>query len=105
MIKVTKRWVGEQGAWTAAMLKVLGIEWPPFKGWAKALDGVEITEQQRVEVERLHRARLESQQKAAERHAAMSQKIFWTTPGDEFRVHRKKPAGWDELQQPPGELF
>ena|SRR6185312_10551025 len=107
MFKVTKRWVGEQGAWTAAMLKALGIEWPPFKGWVGALEGVEITQQQKAEVERLHAARLKQHAHSAERHAAMSLKVFWTTPNERggFRVHRTRPANWDSRPQPEGELF
>ena len=32
------------GGYTRAQLKVLGIDWPPPKGWAKALVGQDIEE-------------------------------------------------------------
>lgn len=34
----------EAGGYTRAQLKVLGIDWPPPKGWAKALVGQDIEE-------------------------------------------------------------
>jgi len=32
------------GGWNRAQLTVLGVSWPPKKGWAKALAGTEISE-------------------------------------------------------------
>lgn len=41
------------GGWNKAQLAVLGITWPPEKGWIRRLDGKEITEEEFSEVKRL----------------------------------------------------
>lgn len=34
------------GAWTLAQLQILGIKWPPKKGWLKNLIGKQVTHEQ-----------------------------------------------------------
>ena len=40
---VTKQWLKDNatlnGSWTRAQLNVLGIEWPPAKGWQDRISG------------------------------------------------------------------
>lgn len=52
---VTKTWVHAhktvRGGWTKKQLAVLGVPWPPPKGWLKAVVGTQITESQRIEFE------------------------------------------------------
>ena len=33
----------ENGAWTRAQLALLGIEWPPVRGWKGGIIGMEVT--------------------------------------------------------------
>lgn len=35
-----------KGGYTKKQLAAIGVDWPPQKGWAKAVVGKEITEQQ-----------------------------------------------------------
>ena len=48
---ITERWLKAHGTraagWTAAQLRVLGVPWPPRKGWLKQLVGVSVTQAQR----------------------------------------------------------
>lgn len=46
-MKVTKKFIfdntTEKGAWTRAQLEILGIKWPPVKGWQQRVIGKELT--------------------------------------------------------------
>lgn len=50
-MEITKNWLlsnrTKNGAWTKRQLQVLGIEWPPKKGWQKVVIGENITEQEK----------------------------------------------------------
>lgn len=36
----------ERGAWTRAQFKVLGLPWPPTKGWQQRIIGKELTKEE-----------------------------------------------------------
>ena len=40
------RYKGASGGWSKAQLAVLGVSWPPSKGWIERLVGQEITDLQ-----------------------------------------------------------
>lgn len=48
---VTAEWIHAcatvNGGWTAAQLKILGVEWPPQHGWIARCVGMQITTEQR----------------------------------------------------------
>jgi hypothetical protein len=46
-----------EGGWTKAQFKILGVPWPPRKGWKKSVIGKAITED---EVKRFIEAREET---------------------------------------------
>jgi len=54
MVKVTKDFIHagktEKGGWTSAQLALLGVKWPPHKGWiAKvAASDLRLTEEQAI---------------------------------------------------------
>jgi hypothetical protein len=58
--------LGERAGWTRKALAVLGVPWPPVKGWLHGLAGIRITLQQKEEFERICRAQTK---KVAERNA------------------------------------
>lgn len=43
MVKVTKEFIVSgrtgPGGWCAAQLRMLGVKWPPAKGWIEAVEG------------------------------------------------------------------
>jgi len=95
-MKITRSWISENGAWTAAMLAEVGIEWPPFKGWVDSLVGREITEAQRINIEGLNRQRNDKHAADAVRHAAKAEQVYYTRPdgkGD-WVGSWEKPEGW-----------
>jgi len=51
-MKITAEWIHAhktpRGAWTRKQLAVLGVEWPPERGWISRVEGHTITEEQRV---------------------------------------------------------
>ncbi len=57
-MKVTYQWLKDNatlnGSWTRAQLNVLGIEWPPAKGWQERVWGKELNDR---EVEQFKAAR------------------------------------------------
>lgn len=57
-MRVTKQWLVDNatlnGAWTRSQLNVLGIEWPPAKGWQDRICGKELNDR---EVEQFKAAR------------------------------------------------
>lgn len=48
-MKITNKFLNdnktENGAWTKAQLKSIGVDWPPQKGWKKKILGSEISEE------------------------------------------------------------
>lgn len=68
---VTEQWLtahsNKGAAWTSGQLRVLGVEWPPKRGWTRRVVGTSITKEQRAAFEQL----------ASERQAR-----------DERRLHR-----------------
>ena len=59
---VTSEWVHEnatrRGGWTADQLAVLGVAWPPAKGWLSRLVGTTITCHRKRQFEEAHRKRM-----------------------------------------------
>lgn len=58
MFRVTSKWIHRYphkppAGWTARQLKLLGVSWPPQKGWLSQLEGTEISEDDAREFERL----------------------------------------------------
>jgi hypothetical protein len=58
MHTITRKWAHEwctkpPAGWTAAQLRVLGVAWPPKKGWLSALRGKTIPDEQARQFERL----------------------------------------------------
>lgn len=58
MHRVTQDWLKANSrngvvGWNAKQLAVLGISWPPHKGWAREIEGKSITDQQRFDFEAL----------------------------------------------------
>jgi hypothetical protein len=55
MFKVSREWIDqfctEAGGWTRDQLEVIGIEWPPIKGWKAKAIGRELTDEQRLRFE------------------------------------------------------
>lgn len=56
MFTVTTEWLEanktSRGAYTQQQLLVLGVEWPPRKGWQKMVVGTEIRDAQSLQFER-----------------------------------------------------
>lgn len=50
MVKVTEQYLNDnrtaRGAWTAKQFEVLGVAWPPQRGWKRHVIGTEIDEGQ-----------------------------------------------------------
>jgi len=46
-MKITKRFLMDNrtksGAWTAEQLRIIGVKWPPVKGWQGRMVGKELT--------------------------------------------------------------
>lgn len=34
----------DNGAWTSAQLRILGIDWPPISGWMQRVVGIELSD-------------------------------------------------------------
>ena len=75
MHQITDEWLERNAtggkAWTAAQFRCLGIEWPPYKGWRRALVGTIIEDEQAREFERLgvaRRAKFGKQADVAPKH-------------------------------------
>ncbi len=55
---VTETWIRahstKNAGWTEPQLRVLGVPWPPPRGWLRRLVGTAITQAQRVGFEALH---------------------------------------------------
>lgn len=47
-----------KAGWTRAQLKILGVKWPPKKGWLTRKIGDKITELQLAELQRLQQQRI-----------------------------------------------
>lgn len=49
-VRLTREFIhaakSDAGGWNRKQLKVVGIDWPPRKGWIQRLEGVEISEEQ-----------------------------------------------------------
>lgn len=56
MFTITAEWLEanktSKGAYTQQQLLVLGVEWPPRKGWQKRVIGAEIRDAQKLQFER-----------------------------------------------------
>ena len=54
---VTKQWIHDNtttgGSWTANQLKILGVSWPPPKGWINRVDGMELCDVDQQKFEQL----------------------------------------------------
>ena len=52
-MKLTKKFINDHrtksGAWTREQLRIIGVSWPPVKGWQSLVDGKEITGAQKAE--------------------------------------------------------
>jgi hypothetical protein len=55
MMIVTKEWINNNktinNGFTKKQLSVLGVDWPPKKGWVRQCIGMEITDKQKIEFE------------------------------------------------------
>mgnify|MGYP001606919754 CR=1 FL=1 len=75
---ITSEWlhvhasVGGVG-WNAAQLRVLGVAWPPRKGWLSRLVGTKISREVKAEFERL---RYTDEQRVAQRKAWKEQRKY-----------------------------
>ena len=54
---VSKVWIHDNttlgGSWTANQLKILGVSWPPPKGWINRVEGMEIRDVDQQKFEQL----------------------------------------------------
>lgn len=70
MFTVTTEWLEasktSRGAYTQQQLLVLGIEWPPRKGWQKRVTGTEIRDAQSLQFERYGKVAKSPYQKCME---------------------------------------
>lgn len=103
MHRVTREWLKQSGggeviALTADQLKVFGITWPPPKGWAEMLVGMEMTDEQKGKVESLRVKRIAENKRRDERHEKMTNERYYTWPDPThpcgWRGSRTKPADW-----------
>ena len=91
MFKITQEWIqrfaSEKGGWNKPQLAAIGVEWPPPQGWRIRVSGTEITDEKRIEFERLQG---QSQQaiKVARGRANMA-----TNPV--YRTFPDGKGGWD----------
>ena len=57
--QVTRPWLMEyqsaRKAWTRRQLTLIGVSWPPRKGWTYRVEGLMISEEARAEFERIAR--------------------------------------------------
>jgi hypothetical protein len=51
------RYATRNRGWTKKQLAILGVAWPPRRGWLRAMVGREITEEQRAAFEHAHAQR------------------------------------------------
>ena len=55
MFKVTDEWITKhatvKGGYKAEQLKLIGVRWPPKKGWKRTASGKHITEEDRIKFE------------------------------------------------------
>jgi hypothetical protein len=58
---VTREWIDQNQtgncAWTADQLKILGVSWPPSKGWKQKVIGLILSDEQRIRFEHLGQQR------------------------------------------------
>lgn len=58
MIEITSKWLHDNstrgGGWTAKQLRVLGVQWPPRRGWLADLIGQRMTPAQKADFEAHH---------------------------------------------------
>jgi len=54
---VTREWLNQhrtpRGGWTAAQLRLLGVPWPPVRGWVATVIGQPLTVETREAFERV----------------------------------------------------
>lgn len=86
MHTVTRKWLAENGtkgiAWNREQLKVLGLNYPPPKGWKDAICGTAITDEQRVAFQQLKGRSvqaLEDERKAPSRKV-LAGEVYYTCP-------------------------
>ncbi len=56
-MKISKEFIlsgkTKNGGWTKEQLALIGVNWPPEKGWMKRIEGKEITNSQASKFQRL----------------------------------------------------
>ena len=104
MFHITTRWLRQNstgmfgGGYTKTQLASIGVGWPPPAGWLYALEGSQITDEQKVEFERAGQERRDAIMKTLGRHRRMSEEVFYTWPDPEGGWHfsDRKPEWWGE---------
>lgn len=61
MFTVTEEWItryaSDKGGWTRQQLKLLGVDWPPIRGWKYRCVGLKISDEARQRFEEIGRSR------------------------------------------------
>jgi len=102
MIRITRDWINrvghpQNGAWNAAQLLVLGIIWPPKKGWIEEILGrlISVKQKAQIEAERLRSFEREVEKKID--HQRRQEEVYYTWPDGKgsWTGSAVKPDWWD----------
>lgn len=104
MFKVTREWLKAQASskgsgFTRNQLAVVGIGWPPLKGWVENLVGSVITDEQKLKFEQCSgKTAFEAEKKRQAAYIAAS-RPYYTWPDSTSRIGWRgsweKPSWWD----------
>jgi hypothetical protein len=84
VFKVTEEWLRQFSShgfgWNHQQLEILGVKWPPYKGWLTASIGMELTENQRLQFENECGRSIQAIDTQRKLIAAVDYPVYYTVP-------------------------